>query len=77
MKKLVEIIEYESSSINKSIYNYQTKNLIILFKVGTGYSYENVDIIDYQNFSQSESIGKSFNQYIRGKYEIKKLEENE
>ena len=77
MKKIIETIEYDSSSVSKSIYNHQTKNLIIHFKVGTGYSYENVDPLDYQNFSQSESIGKSFHEYIRGKYEIKKFEENE
>ena len=76
MKKLLETIEYDSSSILKSIYNFKTNELVIHFKIGTGYSYEGVDLNDYQEFSQAESIGKSFHQFIRGKYEIKQFEEN-
>lgn len=73
MKKKTETIEYNSSSIKSSIYNFENRELIIHFQTETGYSYENVLEEDYMEFSQSESVGKSFNQFIRGKYEIKKF----
>ena len=74
MKKKTERIEYNSSSVNSSSYNFETKELIIYFQTKTGYSYENVELEDYIGFSQAESIGKSFNQFIRNKYETKKFE---
>jgi hypothetical protein len=75
MKKLIETIGYDSSSVSNSTYNFKTKTLVIHFKSDIGYSYEGVEIEDYLGFSQAESIGKSFHQFIRGKYEIKKFEE--
>ena len=75
MKKKTENIEYNSSSVKSSSYNFETRELIIHFRTETGYSYENVELEDYLAFSQAESVGKSFNLHIRGKYEIKKFEQ--
>jgi len=72
MKKKSEFCTYDSSMIRTSRYNFETKNLLVEFTGGTTYEFENVDSVDYLAFANTEeSIGKSFNQYIR-KYEGKK-----
>ena len=65
MKKTTEICIYESSMIHSSNFNYATGQLKVEFKGGTSYQFESVDIEDYLAFSNGESIGKSFNEYIR------------
>jgi len=65
MKKKTEICIYESSMILSSNYNFDSKELRVEFKGGTIYQFEGVEIEDYQAFSNGESIGKSFNEYIR------------
>ena len=72
MKKKSEFCTYDSSMIRTSRYNFETKDLEVEFNGGTTYKFENVDIVDYLAFANTEeSIGKSFNQHIR-KYEGKK-----
>lgn len=65
MKKTTEICIYESSMIHSSNYNYTDGNLKVEFRGGTTYQFNSVDIEDYLAFSNGESIGKSFNEYIR------------
>jgi hypothetical protein len=59
--------------IDSSNFNAETGDLVVTFKGGTTYKYENVLTEDYQQFIDGESAGKSFNQYIR-KYTGTKLE---
>ena len=75
MKKLTEIINYDSSTVMSSSYQFDKKELIVEFRGGSKYQFENVDLVDYQEFSTSDSVGKSFNEYIR-KYNGKKIEDN-
>ena len=63
----------DSSMIGSSNYNPETNELVVTFKGGTSYKYDNVLTEDYQQFIDGESAGKSFNQYIR-KYTGTKLE---
>ena len=63
----------DSSMIDSSNYNAETGELVVTFKGGQSYKYENVLTEDYQQFIDGESAGKSFNQYIR-KYTGTKLE---
>lgn len=63
----------DSSMIGSSNYNPETGELIVTFKGGTSYKYDNVLTEDYQQFIDGESAGKSFNQYIR-KYTGTKIE---
>jgi hypothetical protein len=65
MKKKTEICIYESSMILSSNFNFDTHELRVEFKGGTIYQFENVELEDYLAFSNGESIGKSFNEYIR------------
>jgi hypothetical protein len=63
----------DSSMIGSSNYNPETGELVVTFKGGTSYKYDNVLTEDYQQFIDGESAGKSFNQYIR-KYTGTKIE---
>lgn len=69
------ITHTESSMIDSSNYNPETNELIVTFKGGSSYSFKGVLTEDYQAFTEAESAGKAFNQYIR-KYNGLKLEEN-
>ena len=51
-----------------------TGELLVTFKSGTSYVYENVDIENYRSFINSTSAGQALNHFIKGKYEFKKLE---
>jgi len=76
MKKLKETVFYESSTVALSSFDYKTNELIVEFNSGAAYSFSNVTIEDYESFRDSDSIGKSFNQYIR-QYGGLKIEEKQ
>ena len=65
MKKTTEISIYESSMIHSSNYNFTTNELKVEFKGGTVYTFPSVDVLDYQLFTNSDSVGKAFNEHIR------------
>jgi hypothetical protein len=65
MKKIKQINEYDSSTVCKSIYEYSSGNLIVEFKSGASYIFYGVPRQTYDEFSTSDSIGKSFNQLIK------------
>jgi hypothetical protein len=75
MKKIAETINYNSSTVESSTYRFDKKDLVVEFRGGIKYYFEDVDPIDYVEFSNSDSIGRSFNEYIR-KYNGKRVEEN-
>lgn len=64
---------YDSSTVESSIYDFKTKELIVLFKHAS-YAYQNVKTEDYLAFRDAESQGKALNQYIK-QYKYTKLEE--
>lgn len=63
----------DSTMIGSSNYNPETGELVVTFKGGTSYKYNNVLTEDYQQFIDGESAGKAFNQFIR-KYTGSKIE---
>lgn len=65
---------HESSMILSSSYDGESLKLLVTFKGGSIYQYEGVVQEDYEAFVNGESIGRSFNEYIR-KYKGSKLEE--
>jgi hypothetical protein len=60
--------------IDSSNYNPENGELLVTFKSGAAYKFENVVTEDYQQFIDGESAGKAFNQYIR-KYTGTKIED--
>jgi len=54
-----------SSNLLETVYNTETKGLIITFKGGRVYEYKNVNPKVYNEFEQSTSHGKSFYQLFK------------
>lgn len=65
---------YDSSTIKASTYEYESKNLYVVFGHAT-YRYIEVPAAVYQEFANAESQGISLNLLIKGTYEFVKLEE--
>lgn len=63
---------YESSNILGSTYNKGTKDLVVVFKNGGQYLYNNVAETDYLRFETADSQGKVLNTHIK-KYSFTKL----
>lgn len=69
-----EIInEIKSSNIKKTIYNTETKKLVVEFNNSSKYEYEDVPHQVYTKFRMSESQGKFFSGEISKKFKYKKL----
>lgn len=62
-----------SSNISTIGYNLNNKKLIILFKRGTIYRYENVNLETFFKMILAESVGKAFHQYIDKKFTFTRL----
>lgn len=67
------ICEIESSNITKTDYNTETKKLIVDFKTGTQYEYDEVPHEVYTRFRMAESQGSFFNKNIAKTFKYKKL----
>lgn len=73
---------YESSMIrsiewnnSKVAYGFaEDGELVVRFTSGTTYVYENVRLEVLWTLAHSESVGKAFNENVKGKYEFRKLE---
>lgn len=65
---------YDSSTIKASTYEYESKNLYVVFGHAT-YRYIDVPAEVYQEFAIRGSQGTALNGLIKGKYEFVKLEE--
>ena len=64
-KKIKETVDYNSSTVSKSIYDFTTETLIVEFKSGASYIFHSVPRATYEEFANSDSPGKSFNQFIK------------
>ena len=65
--------EVQSSNIVRTEYDTETKHMIVEFKNGQRYEYEEVPHKVYAEFRQSESQGKYFNSKISKTYKYKKV----
>lgn len=62
----------ESSNIEAI--GFKDGSLTVHFKNGSAYSYAGVTEADANKLMDAESVGKHFNQHIKGKFEHKKLD---
>lgn len=67
------ICEIESSNLSKTDYDTISKKLVVEFKNGALYEYENVPHELYTQFRMSESQGSFFSKSISKKFKYKKL----
>ena len=65
--------EIESSNVVKSEYDTETKKMIVEFKNGQRYEYDDVSHQTYTQFRLSESQGKFFSSKIAKAFKYKKL----
>lgn len=65
--------EIQSSNITKTEYDTETKKLIVEFKNGLRYEYDDVPHQTYTQFRMSESQGKFFSSKISKTFKYKKL----
>lgn len=65
--------EIQSSNITKTEYDTETKKLIVEFKNGLRYEYDEVPHQLYTQFRMSESQGKFFSGKISRAFKYKKL----
>jgi hypothetical protein len=67
------INKIESSNIVETEYDTSNKKLVVEFKNGTKYEYEDVPHQEYTRFRNAESQGKYFTTEISKNYKYKKL----
>ena len=67
------INELQSSNLVRTEYDTSDSSLIVEFKNGTKYSYENIPHKIYAQFRLAESQGNFFNTKIAKVYKYKKL----
>ncbi len=65
--------EYDSSNLKSSKYNVETKELVVEFKKGGQYSYEDVPLSIFTKMRMAESQGSYFSKNISRTYKYKKL----
>lgn len=71
----MKINQYESSTLDSSIYFMDRQILLMTFKSGATYEYKEVDSQTYAEFVLSESHGSAFNKLIKSKFNAKKIED--
>ena len=67
------INEIDSSNLATTIYDLESRILIVEFKSGLKYEYVDVPLNVYTQFRMSESQGKFFNSNISKTYKYRKL----
>ena len=65
--------EITSSNLVKSEYDTETKKMVVEFKNGLKYEYDEVPLQTYTQFRMSESQGKFFSTNITKTFKYKKL----
>ena len=68
------VCEIVSSNLIKTTYDSEKNSLVVEFKNGMNYEYEEVPHNIYAQFRLSESQGKFFNSKISKTYKYKKLD---
>jgi hypothetical protein len=63
----------ESSNISKAIYDTETKKLLVEFKNGFNYEYEDVPHQLYTQFRMSPSQGKFFSEKISKVFKYRRI----
>ena len=64
---------HDSSMIESSTYDTDSKTLTIEFKGGASYEYYNVDEDTYNGLCSAPSTGKYFGSNIKGSYDYTKI----
>lgn len=66
-------IQHDSSNVDKSLYNEDSKQLQVMFKNGKVYNYDDVETSKNKRFIKAKSSGRFLYNNIQGKYPTTKL----
>jgi len=67
--------QYDSSTLTSASYNYKHKTLTVHFNHAS-YLYKEVEPADFEKFNSADSQGKALNEFIKGKYEFEKVNDD-
>lgn len=66
-------VPVNSSNIESVGYNEESQSLMVKFRSGSSYAYDGIPQSVYDAFMASDSKGRFFSAYIRGKYPTTQL----
>ncbi|MER3491375.1 MAG: KTSC domain-containing protein [Mastigocladus sp. ERB_26_2] len=72
----IAMLPINSSMANAIGYDSNTNILQIEFHNGTVYQYSDIDQDTWQDLHQADSIGKFFNENVRGKYQYERVDDD-
>jgi hypothetical protein len=68
-----EYLGVESSFVSSLRYTYASRKLLVFYKSGASYEYDNVNPKTIKKIRKAKSIGKAFHKYIFNNSNFKKL----
>jgi len=74
---VMNLRKVNSSNISDVGFDPSNSTLIVRFKNGSYYQFDNVPERAYMNMIEATSVGKYFNSYIKNNFQFKKLEVKE
>ena len=69
----MKMIPLASSNIHSVGYNEGNKVLRVMFSTGTMYDYSGIPIEVFKGMKKTESPGKYFREFVKGKYQFSKV----
>ena len=72
MSTVTDIIQVNSSAIQRAKFNIETNTLTLTFKNLSGYDYFNVPLHLFDGLRDSDSKGRFINKYIIGEFKFRK-----
>jgi hypothetical protein len=72
MSTITDIIQVNSTAIQRAKFNRETNTLTLIFKNLSGYDYFNVPLHLFNGLRDSDSKGRFINKYIIGEFKFRK-----
>jgi len=72
MSTITDIIQVNSTAIQRAKFNRETNTLTLTFKNLSGYDYFNVPLHLFDGLRDSDSKGRFINKYIIGEFKFRK-----
>jgi hypothetical protein len=75
-KQNIRVDSFDSTTIDNTTFIAEKNQLIVSFLNGRSYKYENVDEDTYMDMVYSDSVGRYFNQNIKGNYSYSEIKDS-
>lgn len=70
---MIEVRSVKSSNINQLTFDGNKKKMLVEFKNGGAYEYDEVPHETYKEMCEAESVGKYFQMHVRGRFQYRKV----